>query len=358
MMFQGINDRLMKKRRFSLDLIRVFAVILVIFDHTGENGFELYWRAKDIGLQYFLMMFTVFSNGAVFLFFMISGAVLLGRDESIREVFTKRILRYIAIIVLFSFMYYVRLYIKNPEYGFSIKFFLQYIYERPFITPYWFLYSYLGFLVVLPILRAIAKSLDESGYLLLIGTTMALKFLVIPERILNFEHINFTIGFTESFIIYPLIGYAIVNVFSDRLFCIKTKIMGIVLFVTSLLSSLWLSIIDYDSVSKGSQHVIGIFNFCTTILFFYFIICIFDKGNIKVNSKVEEIIEYIGSCSFCIYLFEDMLRSDIFLKIFSVTGSDYVKLLLCIPYIICMMASGILISTILRHVPGVNKLGI
>ncbi len=54
-----------------------------------------------------------------------------------------------------------------PEYGFSIKFFIQTIYMQPFVTPLWFIYIYIAFLVMLPLIRRMASCMDEAEYLYL-----------------------------------------------------------------------------------------------------------------------------------------------------------------------------------------------
>ena len=162
----------MKQKRISLEILRTIALCMVIFNHTGENGFEMFRTAYGSWLWYFVILVDIVSKAGVPIFFMISGALLLGKDEPISDVFRKRILRYVAVIILFSFIYYVRLYLKHPEYGFSIKYFITYIYSTPFIIPYWFLYSYLSFLLVLPVMRAIAKTLKEREYFLLLGISI------------------------------------------------------------------------------------------------------------------------------------------------------------------------------------------
>lgn len=104
---------------------------------------------------------SIFCKVAVPIFFMISGGMLLGKEESIRELFKKRIFRYVIVILLFTFLQYLRIVRVNLEGGFHISTWLLYCYCGNIIEPYWFLKSYLSFLLCVPLLRIIARNLDK-----------------------------------------------------------------------------------------------------------------------------------------------------------------------------------------------------
>ena len=73
-----------KKRLLSLDFMRIFAILLVIFNHTDNRGFYRF-LTDDPGtfLYWFNLFFSILCKAAVPLFFMISGALLLNKEESI-----------------------------------------------------------------------------------------------------------------------------------------------------------------------------------------------------------------------------------------------------------------------------------
>ena len=50
-----------------------------------------------------------------------------------------------------------------------------------------------------------------------------------------------------------------------------------------------------------------------------------------------------------------MLRSDIFLELFGIVSGNIARLLMCIPYTVCIIICGVIISTILKKIPGINK---
>lgn len=346
----------MNKKRISLEIIRIFAIFGVVFGHSGESGYELLTATQSKGLWIFAAIADPICLSVIPLFFMVSGVLLLGKDESLKDLFIKRVLRYAIIIVLFSFIYYVRLVVKNPEYGFSIKFFIKSIYEKSIIIPYWFLYSYLAFLLMLPFLRAMVRNLKEEDYILLACISLVLSYLVIPESVVKFSPIFFTIDLTAQNIMYPILGYGIANVLSDKWFSIKARISVAVLFIINIVAVFYMLSVEYKIDGAYSYNYINRFKFIPAIFVFYFVIYLFEKKGITFSSRIEKFICLVGGCTFSTYLFEDILRSDIFIRMIRWSSSEVVNLLMIIPYSICMITCGVLISLLLRKIPIIKKL--
>ena len=144
-----------------INFIKIFAIFLVVFNHTDKYGYGLYTVSTDSPLYWFYIAIAVLCKVAVPLFFMCSGSLLLGKDESIKKIFVHRILRYAFILVLFSFIVYLNSIRENAS-SFSIRYFFETVYTKQICGSYWFLYTYLSALVMLPFLRAIAKNIDAK----------------------------------------------------------------------------------------------------------------------------------------------------------------------------------------------------
>lgn len=344
------------KKRISLEIIRIIAICMVIFNHTGENGFEMFRTVYGTPLWYIVILLDIVSKAGVPLFFMISGVLLLDKEETLKELFIKRILRYVAIILLFSFIYYVRLYIHHPEYGFSIKYFFTYIYSTPFIIPYWFLYSYLSFLVILPVLRAVVKSLKENEYLWILGFSVFLWISPVWEKNFNLEPININNGLNASFVIFPILGYGIANVISAKYYNFMSRTILFVVFILNWLCSVYMNIVEFQETGELCGSNLDRFAWIPTIVIFYFVVYCFEKKKIKMTERMERVISIAGGGVLCTYLFEDMLRSDIFLELFDIVSGNIARLLMCIPYTVCIIICGVIISTILKKIPGINRL--
>ena len=77
-------------KRLYLEIMRIIATFFVIFNHTENKGYFLFASYDPQSVRFWLYMFlSIFCKYSVFLFFMISGCLLLNKDESIRYLWKK-----------------------------------------------------------------------------------------------------------------------------------------------------------------------------------------------------------------------------------------------------------------------------
>ena len=152
-----INER---RNLVYIEFMRIMATFFVIFNHTGMNGFFLFSKYETSTLHFWIYLFiSVFCKFSVPLFLAISGAVLLKKEnESIGYVWTHRIKRIFCALLVFSFFYYLR----NIYYGselFSLNRFALHFYKDSWNFSFWYLYTFLAFLISLPLLRKLHYNL-------------------------------------------------------------------------------------------------------------------------------------------------------------------------------------------------------
>ena len=83
-----------KNKTIYIEVLRTVSIFLVIFNHTRGLGNNLYSYVLPDTFSYWgSLALSIFCKVAVPIFFMISGGMLLGKEESIRELFQKRIFR-------------------------------------------------------------------------------------------------------------------------------------------------------------------------------------------------------------------------------------------------------------------------
>lgn len=136
-------------RRPYLDLLRVAAALLVIVNHTNSELFRASNPSES--LWWLSTAWFFISKTAIPLFVMISGALLLERDESYKELFIRRILRIVVVLIVVS----APLYLLNG--GGSVGGFFAALWSGEISMPLWYLYMYLGLLLALPVLRAFVR---------------------------------------------------------------------------------------------------------------------------------------------------------------------------------------------------------
>ncbi len=199
------------KRKIHIDVLKILAILLVIFIHTGNEGFLAYQRQENLLIQILQLFFASFSKIAVPLYFMCSGALLLGKEETIQKLWKKRVLKYIIITIVFTIIYYIFLSIHDNSL-IDLGWILKTMYSSStfsFSGSYWFLYSYIAFLIMLPILRIIAKYMTREVMIyLLVLYGIFNGILPILEFYLELEKLAISIPFvTNQVLFYPLVGY-------------------------------------------------------------------------------------------------------------------------------------------------------
>lgn len=107
----------MRRRLVHVEILRVIAICLVVFNHTWTSGYMLYSAVgRSYRYYYPLLFLSIFCKAAVPIFFMISGALLLGREESYKELYVKRVARMLLALVFFSLMEYCYKLAMGVEY--------------------------------------------------------------------------------------------------------------------------------------------------------------------------------------------------------------------------------------------------
>ena len=226
------NKGIYKGRYLYLEILRLLAPFWVVFNHTGAYGYTHFVMEAGFG-QWIELFFSCFCTIAVPIFLMISGAVLLGKEEPFSVLLKKRILRILELIVLVSIGNY--LYFGNRD-GWNMSF-QDYLVKTMFsyeICTY-YLWLYLGFLLMLPIFRQVVKRRDIIVYICICW--LALR--CIPE-IIEYHAKHGTLAFRnynallQLEYIFPLIGYYIHTMPKERV----TKSNFVVLVPAAIVSIL------------------------------------------------------------------------------------------------------------------------
>ncbi|MBQ9197796.1 MAG: acyltransferase [Clostridia bacterium] len=171
----------MKQKKVYLEWLRILAVLLVIYNHLP--AYIGYTTAA--GLPRALLMFqAAVTRINVPLFLMVSGALLLNRREDYRLVLKKRVLRFALVLIVFSLgmaagqAVYSR--VKGLDFSLSPLGFLSGLLANSLwnTETYWFLYAYISFLLLLPLLQRIAAGFTRQDFYLLLGLQLLLSALL------------------------------------------------------------------------------------------------------------------------------------------------------------------------------------
>ena len=167
------------RRYLYMDFLRVLACFLVIVNHTNSLVFlgatpgSATW---GVSLTWYYV-----SKTAVTLFVMVSGACLLSKEDSYRRIL-QRVVRMLLVLILFSYGYYLLKLLKAHELwpqAFDLWRFFRSIWQIRISDSLWYLYFYIGLLLMLPFCQRLAKSMKKTDFHYLLGLTFGI-YLVWP----------------------------------------------------------------------------------------------------------------------------------------------------------------------------------
>lgn len=283
-----------------VEYIRAIACFMVVFLHSAA---PLLYKYNDLPLNYWFIgnIYDSLVRVSVPLFFMISGFLLLQKDEPLPLYFSKRFSKLFIPIVFWSLFFVV--WGKFIEKDSSPE--LWHLYSL-FLTPshyhLWFLYALVGLYSFVPLLRKITSSADNNLLIYYcVIWFMAASIIPFIEKISGIDS-KIDLNSISGYIGYFVLG-----------FILGRKDISAKVFVVS--SALYLSLILLTAV--GTYYLTiknqGIFD---EYLYSYLApntiiaggACFILIKYLAINSallqreSIQKVTKTISSCSFGIYL--------------------------------------------------------
>jgi len=318
-----METKIVKERIVFYDALRILAIFFVIYNHI--DGFHYYLRDCSAGLTQFLYIaLSVFTKLAVPLFFMVSGVFLLGKEESVAEILSKRVVRFIIVLVAFSLLTVLVLYIKGDR--FSLEQIIRGLLnnELPITVSYNFLYSYIGMLLCLPFLRRIAQGMHKQELVLIICVylfvssiipciKLLMSYFSLAELKYGWELMKIIGFFCNRTIFYPLIGYWIDKNIKVADFSKQDIILLLLSIVATLIMMSGATIAQRYIIGKYTQDYLGCFVLFTAVPTFLIVKYLFQqKVGICGKEKFKSFLALVGPLTFFVYLTDELTRCILF----------------------------------------------
>lgn len=196
------NQQPIKNRDISLDAIRLLAIFLVISIHVSAKGFS------SMGQHWWAVNFyESISRISVPLFFMVTGALLLHRESSIRTT-VRRIWRIGIPLIIWSILYLCWFKYTGTE----VKHWLTSIMRAPIVPHFWYLYTLLGAYLFMPVMVGFCKINDKNSKIFtlimwFIGASVVPTMYVITGK----EYIGINWGFLSLYAGYIILGAMLIE---------------------------------------------------------------------------------------------------------------------------------------------------
>lgn len=354
-----------RDKKLYLEFLRIISIVLVIFNHTGTRGYFL-WALTEKGILFWIYLFcSLACKIAVPLFWMISGSLLLAKEETIWVLYRKRIFKMGITLLVFSFLQYLYLVHTDDTLTFSLFTFCKKLYGDKLAVSYWYLYAYLGMLLLLPMLRSMAKHMSRKEYLYLFALSLIIHGLLpMAEYLVGQGRIsvnaNLTAAmFTQNMILF-LAGHYFGNVIDEK----ELSGKKVLLFLGSGLAAIMLSgaMTLYKanvqgSVKEGESQTfyMSLILIPTGAVFYaarYFFGC---RAERRRNVYVEKLILLLGSAAFGVMLMENIGRDSllwIYQSLFPYCGRFFA----CILWVLAVWIVGTIVILLLKRVPGIKRL--
>lgn len=301
-----------KKTKTYLDILKVLAIYLVLWNHTG-SGFGLYNEVLDMPRHMIYLFVSLFDKIAVPLFFMASGALLLGREESVHTILTRRVRRFALILVAASAVNYI--YYFSGTRNFSLYDFAVRLYTGTVAGPLWYLYSYIGLLLTLPFLRKLARTMRERDYFWLLALYLLTELIAVVDyfwfRGAQTHNWNFVLFTSQIYVIYTLFGFYIDRVMKKERMNLETVTLLIIASAMAIgggyLLTEWKMAASAEAWTlETSQTFFSTFVAIPSITVFYIAKCLYTRR--PVTGRAAVIWSLLAAGTFGTYLFEHYWR--------------------------------------------------
>lgn len=341
-------------KKIHLEIIRIIALVCIIYNHTGERGNSVY-LFTDGNVTFVLSLIAdILCRIGVPLFVMVSGALLLQKEESLQEIYRKRVLRIVKVIVLFTVLRYFYECFLVRNISFSILGLLKAIIEGKLFVPYWFLYSYLSMLLILPFLKKMVKSMDKKEMHVLVALIFSF-YTLLPIFSAMFG-LEFEISFMlADFCCFGIMGYFLETVIDENTFTKKNSVLAMLAIMVCVIFSYWMVAKDKEALGVIAGEYSGILSIPIAFCTFFVVKAIWDKNTEKKEGNLRnKCITVIGGCSFGIYLIEDYLRNGLSFICDSLAPS-ITTLPACAVWLAVVMVAGVGIVLVLKKIPGLKE---
>ena len=323
-----------KQRKSNFELLRIFAMVLIILHHYAIHGGLSTIAGFGVN-KYIGIICLIGGKLAVNLFVLISGYFLIESEFKVKKVL-KLILQVYCYSVAFFIVYVI---FKGIPTGEIIK-----LTAFPFTSKaYWFMLPYICVYVLSPIINKLIKSISQKQLISLIGILIfmfsGIGFFISDSGLMN----NLS-----WFVLIYLIG-AYIRLYDFNYFSKKTincfSVIGYVLFIIIACGITYMS--QYNASIFRFVNKISSMNSIIVLVEAILIFIAFKNFDIK-NSKI---INTLGKSSIGVYLLHDSIfRLEFWKELFKVksfyNAEPYILILHIIGSVIAIYLIGTLIELI------------
>lgn len=359
---------LTERRKVYFDVLRLVAILLVIFNHTPAFHFPFQSTGESLWGRLMLIV-SAFDKIAVPLFFMISGALLLPKQESLKKLISKRVVRFMIVLFLFHAVQSLYYSWMCGENGIGFRSFLgdcywgnagkSYVLGWTGASAVWFLYAYIALLLMLPFLRTMVKGMELMSFYYLFALQIILCVVVPAIFVLvtgntpeDFRVLKY-LPLCGNVLVYVIAGYYA----EHKLRVEKLKKWHILCLIAA--SSVFVLLAGMMSewarlrmgAERVNQYVPGLTAYMLIPCITIFIVAKKLLASVSEKKWVVNVLRALGGAVFVVMLVENILRREVSV-LFPEYNSSYLPSL----QVSCLVwLCGLSLGLVCKQIPFLKK---
>lgn len=320
------NQQQSNIRNSSIELLRIIAMILIVFYHFAVHG-EFQWGASSISIPRLWYNFIAMGGRiGVDVFVMISGYHLISDMGRILNL--QKILKYVGQVFFYSVAFFIVQILAGAD-NTGIKSFIKACFPITF-SQWWFASTYFVLYLFHPFLNKLLHCMDRVLYQKFL-LFLVICWSIIPTFTTSSYQSNPLLWFVTLYSIAGYIRlYGLHSKFTDRWYFAVLLICSLLTYASSVIFSLlgrkWSFLASHTTYFYGQEKI-------TTLLMSLCLFRIFAA--MKMN--YHRWINVVASATFGVYLIHDssFVRQFLWLDLFR--NAQYQESIFLIPYSIIVV---------------------
>lgn len=285
------------KRLLWMDYIKIFGTFLIVMQHSISSSFTSL-PVEEIEWKIISFIFMI-SRMGVPIFIMCSGAGMLSRERSIKEIWCKNIFSLVVVYVSWMLIYGIKeavaIALTN---AYSIRVIINAILKCILFGKYhtWFIIMLIGMYMITPLLYAIIQKEENLKYFIILSVLFTTLFPMLSY----FECMDRLYEVIENFNMHLVVGYSMYFVIGFYITKYKNKILDKyveLVFLLTVIMTYVLSCFLSEQAGSAIQEPYQLFSpfalIISVSLFLIFQKCFKQKENCsKIRNKIAGLERY------------------------------------------------------------------
>ena len=285
----------MKEKNYNLELVRMVSFVLVIAIHVSNYFCRAFGEIPQ-GEYLFSLVIDTVARLSVPCFFMISGALLLGREEPLHK-HVRRLIRFLTALIVWSVIYYLwNTFYMGTSYD------LKEILYVPTEAHLWYLYAMIPIYLVLPFLQVMCRHMNlrlEQAFLVVTTGAVLMNYglwLFGAEAYYDLPLVG-----DRIYAYYVFLGYYIYKYRRHIRLSQRTAMIICLISLAAAFGTTWGVTEMYGRHYEGVLTYACPFIALASAMFFLFMLRL-GNAHIRPGERAKKVIDLFCGCSFGIYL--------------------------------------------------------